>query len=95
MKDEGGGTQNTAWAQGGERVVSQEERIRTIEERTKTIIEALNSQAVRLEECFNDHSRPERLKNLSLIAKGIILSASVIEELVADLNERASMAAGA
>jgi hypothetical protein len=65
------------------------------EDRIKTIIEALKSQALRLEECFLDRNRPERLKSLSMISKGIILSASVIDELSSDLNERASMAAGA
>lgn len=65
------------------------------EERIKTIIEALKSQALRLEECFLDRNWPERLKSLSMISKGIILSASVVDELSSDLNERTSMAAGA
>ena len=63
------------------------------EERIRTIMDALKSQVGRMEECFLDRDRPERLKSLSVMAKGIILSASVIDELSADLSERASMAA--
>jgi hypothetical protein len=63
------------------------------EERIRTILDALKSQVVKMEECFHDRDRPERLKSLSVMAKGIILSASVIDELSIDLSERVSMAA--
>ena len=66
-------------------MVSQEERI-------KIIMEALKSQVSKLEECYLDRSKPDRLKNVSLTAKGIILSASVIDELSTSLRERSAAA---
>jgi len=65
------------------------------EERIKTIMEALKSEVSKLERCYQDRDKPDRLKTLSIRAKGIILAASVIDELAADLSERSSMAAGA